>query len=183
MSTHYFYTKGGENFGPFSVEQLREEGIAPDTRVWYAGLSDWTPANELEELKVLFQQEASGANSANFSTPPPPPPFESRNANQQASTGGYTPSYPPKSYLVGAILVTIFCCMPFGIVGLVNSLHVESRFYAGDYEGSFRASMQARRWINISIIAAILSAGLSILVNILFFAGSLFSFDVVQSFV
>ncbi len=29
--------------------------------------------------------------------------------------------YPPKNHLVEAILVTLFCCLPFGIVGIVNA--------------------------------------------------------------
>src|SRR4029079_6010877 len=37
---------------------------------------------------------------------------------------------PPKSWLAESILVTLFCCMPFGIAGIVNASRVESRFYA-----------------------------------------------------
>ncbi|MFV0522147.1 MAG: CD225/dispanin family protein [Mangrovibacterium sp.] len=183
MSNHFFYTKNGENFGPFSLEQLKVEQITTETRVWYAGLSDWIPAGEVEELNVLFQQEES--NHTDFgSIPPPPPQTEYTYGNQTPPLHAQTvPSYPPKSYLVGAILVTLFCCMPFGIVSIVQALHVESRFYAGDYAGSFRASMQARRWINISIIAALVSFGISILINILFFAGTLFSLDSMSNFV
>ncbi|MDR0973188.1 MAG: CD225/dispanin family protein [Prevotellaceae bacterium] len=55
-------------------------------------------------------------------------------------------SQPPKSYLAWSILTTIFCCLPFGIVGIVNASRVESRFYAGDMEGAQRASDNARRW-------------------------------------
>jgi len=33
---------------------------------------------------------------------------------------------PPKSWLVESILVTLFCCLPFGIAGIVNASRVES---------------------------------------------------------
>jgi len=56
---------------------------------------------------------------------------------------------PPKSYLTQSILVTVFCCMPLGIVGIVNAANVESRFYAGDKEGAERASKEAKKWTNI----------------------------------
>jgi len=58
---------------------------------------------------------------------------------------------PPKSYLAQSILVTVFCCMPLGIVGIVNAANVESRFYAGDIEGSKRASREAKRWSDIGL--------------------------------
>ncbi|NVO19779.1 MAG: CD225/dispanin family protein [Bacteroidetes bacterium] len=62
---------------------------------------------------------------------------------------------PPKSYLVESILVTLFCCMPFGIAGIVNASKVESRIYAGDIEGAKRASNQARKWNTVGLWSGI----------------------------
>ncbi len=56
---------------------------------------------------------------------------------------------PPKTWLAESILVTLFCCLPFGIAGIVNAANVESRFYAGDTEGSQRASDNAKKWTSI----------------------------------
>jgi len=58
-------------------------------------------------------------------------------------------SRPPKTWLVESILVTLFCCLPFGIIGIINAAKVESRFYAGDVEGAIRASEEAGRWTTI----------------------------------
>jgi hypothetical protein len=58
-------------------------------------------------------------------------------------------SRPPKTWLVESILVTLFCCLPFGIVGIINASKVESRFYAGDVDGAIRASEEAARWTKI----------------------------------
>lgn len=63
------------------------------------------------------------------------------------------PQKPPKSWLVESILATLFCCLPFGIAGIVNAAKVESRFSAGDVEGAKRASSEAKKW---TIVAAIL---------------------------
>ncbi|MFW6225202.1 MAG: CD225/dispanin family protein [Bacteroidota bacterium] len=57
-----------------------------------------------------------------------------------------TNKQPPKTWLAESILVTLFCCLPFGIAGIVNAAKVESRFYAGDTEGSQRASDNAKKW-------------------------------------
>mgnify|MGYP003297500314 FL=1 len=41
-------------------------------------------------------------------------------------------SLPPKNYLAESILATIFCCLPFGIIGIINAARVENAFYSGD---------------------------------------------------
>lgn len=56
---------------------------------------------------------------------------------------------PPKSWLLESILVTLFCCLPFGIVGIINASKVESRYYAGDHMGAMRAASEAGKWTKI----------------------------------
>ena len=46
-------------------------------------------------------------------------------------------------------MVTLLCCLPFGIVGIVNAASVSSKFASGDYEGSLRASQEAAKWTKI----------------------------------
>lgn len=59
------------------------------------------------------------------------------------------PSAPPKNWLVESILVTIFCCLPFGIVGIVNASQVNSRQAAGDTAGALNASKEAAKWVKL----------------------------------
>lgn len=65
------------------------------------------------------------------------------------------PPSKPKNWLVEAILVTIFCCLPFGIAGIVFAAQVNSRYDAGDYEGAEKASKDAGRWTKIAFFAGI----------------------------
>jgi len=58
---------------------------------------------------------------------------------------------PPKTWLVESILATLFCCLPFGIAGIVNASKVETRFYAGDIDGANRASAEAKKWTMVSL--------------------------------
>jgi hypothetical protein len=62
---------------------------------------------------------------------------------------------PPKNWLAESILVTIFCCLPFGIVGIINSAQVNSKFAAGDYDGAQRASKEAGKWTKIGFFTGI----------------------------
>ena len=75
----------------------------------------------------------------------------------------------PKNYLVESILVTIFCCQPFGIVGIVYASQVNSKYASGDYEGAKRASKEAKKWMTWGVIS-----GLVIAVGFLLLYGSIF---------
>ncbi len=61
----------------------------------------------------------------------------------------------PKNWLVESILVTIFCCLPFGIAGIVNAANVNGRYDRGDYDGAIAASKQAGKWTKIGFFIGI----------------------------
>jgi len=64
----------------------------------------------------------------------------------------------PKNYLVESILATIFCCMPLGIVGIVNATKVNSAFEQGNFEEAKAASAAAKKWTKIAFICGIIIA-------------------------
>jgi hypothetical protein len=80
---------------------------------------------------------------------PPPPPFGSTTAGYGQPQGygygarGYN---PPGNYLAPAILTTLFCCLPFGIVSIVKASQVNSLWSSGRYDEAQRASADAKRW-------------------------------------
>ena len=69
-------------------------------------------------------------------------------------------SYPQQApnYLVQAILVTIFCCLPFGIVSVVFAAQVNGKLAAGDYAGAVDSSNKAKTfaWISFGLGLAVL---------------------------
>lgn len=71
--------------------------------------------------------------------------------------GGYPPKVP--NYLIQAILVTLFCCVPFGIVAIVYAAQVNGKVALGDMEGAWRTSRSAKNWAWISF-------GVGLLINI-----------------
>lgn len=70
------------------------------------------------------------------------------------------PEQMPKSYLVWSILTTVFCCLVPGIVAIIFSSQVSSKYYSGDLEGAKRASRNAEIWIIVSFVLGVLSATL-----------------------
>lgn len=72
---------------------------------------------------------------------------------------GYPPSaggVPPKNWLIESILVTVCCCLPFGIVGIVFASQVSSKFAQGDFAGAQKASEQAKLWVMIGFIVGLI---------------------------
>jgi len=55
------------------------------------------------------------------------------------------------NYLVFAILVTVFCCLPAGIPAIVYAAQVNGKLQAGDYAGAQQASKNAKLWTLISL--------------------------------
>ena len=50
----YYLHDGDKQLGPFDKFELKENNIKIDTPIWHEGLSDWTTAGDLDELKELF---------------------------------------------------------------------------------------------------------------------------------
>lgn len=50
----YFLHNGTSEEGPFTLEQLKERNIQPDTLIWFEGLQEWVAANTADDLKPLF---------------------------------------------------------------------------------------------------------------------------------
>jgi len=80
------------------------------------------------------------------------------------------PSTPPKNWLVESILVTIFCCLPFGIAGIVFASQVNSKWATGDFAGAQQASKEAGRWTKIGFWIGI-AQGVLVILWILFWGG------------
>lgn len=55
--------------------------------------------------------------------------------------------------MVWAILTTLFCCLPFGIVSIVYAAQVDGRRAAGDIDGARTAAEKARFWAIVSAVS------------------------------
>ena len=96
------------------------------------------------------------------------------------SPSAMDPPAPPAhipNYLVQAILVTIFCCLPFGIVSIVYAAQVNAKLDAGDFAGAMQASSNAKTWMwvafGVGLFAGLGYAALLIL-GLIFGSGPFF---------
>ncbi|MCM1452399.1 MAG: CD225/dispanin family protein [Clostridium sp.] len=102
-------------------------------------------------------------------------PFGQQPYGQQpnyAPGGQYgQPYYPPRkpnTYLVWAILTTVLCCLPFGIVSIVKSTQVDSNWNAGNYDEAYRASDAAKKWAIISAVVSLVGSFFYFIFAVLF---------------
>lgn len=66
-----------------------------------------------------------------------------------------------------AIMATLFCCLPTGVVSIVHALKVDRLQTAGNLEGARESSRKARKWAFISLWAACAWWGLFLTVAII----------------
>ncbi|MGI9249740.1 MAG: DUF4339 domain-containing protein [Pseudohongiellaceae bacterium] len=48
-----FYTDGVKEYGPFSKDQLKNQNITRDTKIWFYGLDKWTEISNVPELNDI----------------------------------------------------------------------------------------------------------------------------------
>lgn len=137
------------------------------------------------ENKPTPEEEWAKALKINFTPPPlpgsvpPPIPQEETGGQQFREPGSNTDFQPqnrqdenpghnrnipqdpmPSTYLIWSILTTVFCCFIPGILAIVFSSQVSSKYFAGDIEGARRSSRLAEIWIIVSFVLGVLSATL-----------------------
>ena len=83
----------------------------------------------------------------------------------QAQQPGWPGQREPDNYLVWAILTTVLCCLPVGIVSIVYSTKVSGLWSQGRYAEAQAAADSAKKW---AIIAAIVGAVVGIMIVMLY---------------
>ena len=77
---------------------------------------------------------------------------------QPQATPCTTKELPPKTWLLESILATLFCCLPFGVVGIIYAARVESNWYAGQKELARSSASTAKTWTLISFFFGLAGA-------------------------
>ena len=149
MKEYYYIDSSKNRIGPMAFEDLIKVGLYPNTPIWSEGMSDWTAAGNVEELKFLFAQ--------NFAQQPP-------------QNDGYPVGDKPNNWLVWAILITLFCCLPFGIAAIIYASQVDGHWNGGRYEEAYRAAKKAKQFTLIGVFSGII---FSLIYGILVFLGAL----------
>lgn len=136
---NYHVGRNGQQLGVYSEETIRgmlQRGeLRAEDLGWCEGQGDWQTLGQL--FGAATPPPISGG-----SFPPPPP-----TAGAHAPGGFRLPPPKPKNNLVPAILVTLFCCLPFGIASLIFASQVDSKYAGGDYAGAESSLAKSKLWM------------------------------------
>lgn len=157
----WYYARGNQQQGPVALqvmqEMVRSGQLQPTDLVWRQGMPNWLAASQIPEL-VSGQSPTTPQQPSPYGAPPQQYPQPGQFAPQPGAASpygqpvGYYPAQQPyhgqpvPNYLVQSILVTLFCCLPFGIVSIVYAAQVNTKLAAGDYAGAVDASQKAKTW-------------------------------------
>ncbi len=121
-----------------------------------------------ELVKSLKKNQPSPTPVPDPTPPAPTPPRPPFPQNPVSPASSQIPP-PPKNWLIESIATTLLCCLPLGIVGIINAAKVDGMYKAGDYAGAQKASQVAAKWTKIAFFTGI---GVYIIYFILYAIGT-----------
>ena len=152
----YWINHNGVQSGPVDIDDLKAMGLTSAAYVWHEGLSDWVKITQLPELQGLYDMVEEPLQPATQQAAPVQP----------VQPQPETPEPCPPTNLAWAIITTVLCCLPSGIVAIIYALKVSNKYREGDIEGAKRASETGAWWCIATIILGILSMPLGYLMMI-----------------
>jgi len=174
----YWINHNGVQSGPVDLENIKEMGLTSNAYVWCEGMQDWVKITQMPELQGLYemdsetaalQQPQAASTQLNADEPVVGQPYEQPQQPQQYTQQPQHTQYPqyaqqtqptepcPPTNLVWAIITTVLCCLPAGIVAIIYALKVTNKYREGDIEGAKQASETGAWWCIASIILGIIS--------------------------
>ena len=167
----YWINHNGVQSGPVDADGIKQMGLTSRAYVWHQGLTDWVRITQIPELNGLFEmvdepepvvQTGQPLGNAIEQQPVNTQPVN----NQPVDTQNEQTTEPcPPTNLVWAIITTLLCCLPAGIVAIIYALKVTNKYREGDIEGAKRASETGAWWCIASIILGIICSPLVFLLQ------------------
>lgn len=158
MNEYFYLDEHNLQHGPVSPYRFTELGVTANTLVWRQGMDEWTPAESVSELRDFVRSATQEQPNTAYNNPPPPP-FTQKKPEDMPPC--------PDNYMAFAILTTICCCLPFGVVAIVKASKVNPFYLNGHYDQAVLASSDARTWCFISLVCGLFTAACSSIISLL----------------
>lgn len=127
----------GEKRGPFTLEELPDAGVMPDTYVWCKGMADWQQAGEVADICRYYRNHIFDMMHPSLAAPKDAPAQEAEapgiseeeiNPLDRRNVSGENYVEPPvdtdrapSNMLPAAIIMTLLCFPPTGFVAIYFS--------------------------------------------------------------
>lgn len=122
--------------------------------VWWQRQADGTWLRWNEGGQTWERSESPPPDESGL---PPAPPTPGQGLGTPYPGSPLTSAHVP-NYLVWAILVTLFCFLPTGIVAIVYASQVSNKLALGDMAGAMDSSKKAKMWTIISAVGGFVVA-------------------------
>lgn len=156
----YWINHNGVQSGPVDLDAMKQMGLTSAAYVWHEGLADWVKITQLPELQGVYEMIVEPATMGQPYQPQqsvPEQPLQQPAPRQpQYAEQPQQPEPCPPTNLVWAIISTVLCCIPTGIVAIFYALKVSNKYREGDIEGAKRASEVGAWWCIATIILGII---------------------------
>lgn len=118
----FYLHNGTEQMGPFDMEELKTKDLTKKTPVWYEGLSEWTAAENVEELQGLLKvvPPPFGGHS---NTPPPPGAVNGESESSAPPTKTHSLSQKKKKNYTRFVVILAICVITGGVLIFMNNPH------------------------------------------------------------
>ena len=143
----YWINHNGVQSGPVDLDAIKITQM-PELQGYYEMLAETADPQPAQAT----QQSANG--EAVTGQPYQPQPQYTQPQQQYAPQAAAEPC--PPTNLVWAIISTVLCCIPTGIVAIIYALKVTNKYREGDIEGAKRASEVGAWWCIATIILGII---------------------------
>lgn len=150
----YWINHNGVQSGPVDLDAMKEMGLTSAAYVWHEGLADWVKITQLPELQGVYEMVQEPATMGQPYQPQQPVQPQQPTLPQGEQQPAQSEPCPPTN-LVWAIISTVLCCIPTGIVAIIYALKVTNKYREGDIEGAKRASEVGAWWCIATIILGI----------------------------
>lgn len=176
MSKKYFARIDGEQRGPYTLDQLADAGVTPDTYVWCKGMPDWQKARHDAEICRAFRQrlfdrmhpgegiqtaepEQDASESNLESVPPRFRRYVERDGSEVGEPHNTEPdiNVQPRSLITEAILAALLCSLLLGIPAIYYSYQAQKAWRDGEKERSHDLTRRAKMWIGITFFVGIIA--------------------------
>lgn len=133
MAEYFVIGPAGEKFGPANLDLLNQ----------------WARENRI--LETTYLEDASTGIRILATTLPGLAILTPAQQMAQAAYPRQEPYQKIENHLVKAILSTLFCCLPVGVVAIVFASQVDGHARRGDLNMARETAKKASLWANVSI--------------------------------
>lgn len=171
---NYWIILNNAQHGPMTLEELASNpAVDLSTPLWHEGLPDWVTVGDVPETAAAVAAAmASRGDSRRHQAYAPQGYHYSQTAGGQGfgqtfnqQQGDMPPM--PSTHLTAAILSTICCCLPLGIVAIFYAAKVSPAYMSGNYEAAVKASSRAEMWVILAFTLGIILAPFQFIVSAL----------------